>query len=458
MAIQAADGALLSLSAGDLALNLDPAETGDNATVPELGDAGHYADYRDLFGRGLGLRVFPRADGMKAFLVLDKEPEDRAFTFSVDAPDLTLAAELDGSITLRDAADAIVGRIPRPMLLDSSDSEGDGGGVRPAAASLRLDQKEDGATRVSVVVERGALEEAVYPAYVDLGVVDFPTSADAAEHTFVSSAHPNANFSTYQRPESPGFSELWHGRRPDRRDENEAYLRFPGVAELLSGANIESASLAAFPYWQGGDESASTTWLTPLTADWDVRTVTWDTRPTASDAALTFDTTQGSWTAMDVSAYVQSVASGAAPDYGLALHADAAGRGYWKRFVAESPSGAGTLEPRLVVHWSGLRPAPAAQTFTYGSNAVLAWSNQGLAPAATRLQLQLSLDGAVVSRTRVKGDAAEQNTMTISTSDLGPGTYSWSVRAKYGDDTDWSNWSDAGTFTIAAPEPTELVL
>ncbi len=107
----------------------------------ELGEEGRHADYRDLLAQGAGLRVFPRADGFKAFLVLAEKPGSRTFRFNLEAAGLTPVLEEDGSVTLRDEADQIVGRITRPMLLDSSDIEGDGGGVRPSAVTLRLGRR-----------------------------------------------------------------------------------------------------------------------------------------------------------------------------------------------------------------------------------------------------------------------------------------------------------------------------
>jgi len=448
-----ADGDLVELGSGEIAVGLRPTRAGRDAAAPELGDEGRYADYRDLLGPGTGMRLYPRADGLKAFVVLSDEPETRAFTFSLDAPSLTLAAELDGSVTLRDATQSVVGRIPRPMLLDSSDIEGDGGGVRPGAVSLRVDPGVDGANQLTLKIDRASLDEAVYPAYIDLGFVDFPTSAAAAGHTFASSAHPKSNFSTYQRPESPGYAELWHGRRPDRQDDNEAYLRFPGVAELMHGLAIESASLAAFPYWQTDDATASATWLARVTEEWDARALTWNARPATDLETATSETIRGSWSAMEVTTYVQEVVDGTTTDYGLVLHADEAGRGHWKRFVAESAAGAGALEPRLVVNWSTLRPAAAQPTPVPGSTATVGWSHAAVAPVPTRILVQVSTDGfeSVLSHTRMKRDAAAGTSLALATADLAPGTYSWRVRAKYVEGGPWSEWSDAGSFVVIDP-------
>lgn len=446
------DGALFSLGAGELAIGLTPVR-GGAALPPELGDEGRYADYRDVLGDGTGLRIFPRADGFKAFLVLADKRDTNRFTFALDAPGLTFAQELDGSIALRDAEDVVVGRIPRPMLLDSSDIEGGGGGVRAAAVSLRLTDTELGHAELTLAVDRASLAEAVYPAFVDLGVVDFPTSTASAAHTFASSAHPNANFSTYQRPEAPGYAELWHGRRPERRDDNAAYLRFHGLSELLSGVTVESASLAAFPYWQTDEEAASTTWMSRVAEDWDVRTLTWNMRPAPHAEMTTFETTRGAWSAMDVSAYVLSVTAGTTPDYGVVLHADDQGRGYWKRFVVESAMGSGVLEPRLVVNWSGLKPLTSATPGTTAATQTLAWTNAAIAPDAARYHVQISDDGfeSVLSNIRIKGAAVADDAYTVARDDLGLGAYEWRVRAKYGDSTEWSAWSDAASFGFVKP-------
>jgi hypothetical protein len=156
---------------------------------------------------------------------------------------------------------------------------------------------------------------------------------------------------------------------------------------------------------------------------------------------------------MDLTAYAKSIIDATAVDYGLVLHANQQGRGYWKRFVAESTLGAGALEPRLTVAWSGIRPTAAESTFDeLGTSVSLPWSHAGLAPDAARLQLQISTDdfATVASNLKLKGKRAAEQVLVLATDELASGTYTWRIRAKYGDDPTWSDWSDAGTFTIAA--------
>jgi hypothetical protein len=446
---------LITAASGDLAVSLNP-RSANTDTAPELALDARYADFRDLMGAGTGLRVLPRADGFKSFLVLASKPDTVSFDFSLEAAGLTPTIELDGSVVLRDAAGMIVGRFTKPILLDSSDVEGDAGGVRADAVTFGLEPLADGSNRLSLIIDGAALDEAVYPAYVDVGLVDFPSAAFAAGHTFVSSSHPRGNFSAFQRPET-GYAELWHGRRPGRGDDNEAYLRFAGIAEMMRGATIDSASLSAFPYWQGGSAAAAGSWLGRVSGEWDMRTVTWETKPSAVSDSEQYESTQGEWTSFDVASYVRDVASGVAADYGLVLHADAAGRGHWKRFVAESGLDGGALEPRLVVGWSNLRPSVAAAT-PAGSSVVIAWSNSALAPSASRIQIQVSRDGfaTVASTISVESDDALAGSTALPVGDLVRGTYSWRVRGRYGAGMKWSVWSDVGSFEIGAGARTEV--
>lgn len=446
-----AESGFLSLSAGEhrLSLGLFDRPRHRGAAVPELAADGRYADYRDLIGPGIGLRVYPRADGFKAFLVLAHEPDANRFSFAVDAPGLSLAQEVDGTLTLRDPDTNVIALIPHALMLDSSDIHGDGGGVYTAAVSLGVaDGQRPG---ITLTLDRAFLDEAVYPAYVDLTVVNFPTGSMASTYTFASSEHANANFSTYQRPELPGYYELWHGRQPGSGNDNEAYLRFGGLPEMLAGVTVESASLRAFPYWQSDHDGAPSSWVNVVTEPWDSQTLSWNARP-ASDAEIgEFATTQGEWSDIDLTAYVHAIVDEANPDYGLMLHGDGAGADSWKRFVAESGLGIGDLEPRLVVKWSGLRPfATTLSDVVAFSGVTLTWAQPGITPAATRYQVQVSADGfgsIVAESGKVRGAAAEEDAWIVPVDGLASGRYSWRVRAKYGDGTAWSDWSAPQTFT-----------
>ena len=466
------DGGFLSARAGEsvVSVRVPGTNTGDATAAPVLDPDGYFADYRDLLAPGTGLRVFPRADGFKAFVVLDKEPAANRFTFVVDAPDVTTTPESGRTLALLDAGGAVVGRFAAPLMLDSSDIDGNGGGLFTAAASLTTEARDDGRSLVTLSVDRAYLDEAVYPVFADLTLVDFPSALSAGDHTFASSEHPNANFGSYQRPETPGYYELWHGRQPGSSNDNEAYLRFGGLAETFAGVAVESATLRMFPYWQANADAALPSTVSRVGAEWDSSSLTWNTRP-ASDVDLgQLVTSKGAWSDADLTAYVQDVLGGTA-DYGLMLHATGTGSETWKRLVAESGAGADGLGPRLVVAWSGLRPRAvtdsAVATATATSSRTATWSHPALAPAATGYQVEVSNDDfktvTVVSPRSAVGDAAATS-WTIPSDALQAGqTYAWRVRAKYGDDTAWSDWSDPASFTYGGKQeaqfhraPTEL--
>lgn len=441
----------LSLVAADrtLSVRLPAGTAGTPAAAPQVSEDGLYADYRDMLGDSVGMRVFARGDGFKAFLVVPERPGSTRFAFELETAGLAPLAEQDGSISLRDAAGTVVGRITRPLLLDSSDIDGDGGGVYSAGASLSLDTTRR-RPRVTINLDRTRLEEAVYPVYADLTVVDFGASSMGTAHAFVSSGHPDTNFSAYQRPELPAYYELWHGRQPGSRHENVAFLRFGTLAQTLAGADIESARLSAFPYWQFDHRRARETWIETIADDWDARSLSWNARPTQADQVGEFPTVQGDWTDIDLTAYVRDVIAGAAPDHGLAIHAEGSGRDHWKRFVAQSGAGVGALEPRLVVVWSGLAPRASAADRS-ARDMKLEWTNPALAPAPSRFEIQLSTDSfasLVGGSGIVKGEAAAATSWSVPNELLTSGRrYSWRIRVKYTDESAWSDWSAPQAFS-----------
>jgi hypothetical protein len=417
------------------------------AASPIVSIDGRYADYFDLYGTGVGMRVFPRADGFKSFLVMRSNPRLNRFSFALDAHGLTPALEPGGSISLRDEAGAVVGRLPRPLLLDSSDQNGSGGGVFTAATTFSLSQEGD-LPVVTISIERRYLEEAVFPAFVDLSLADFPT-ATGAELTFASSRHPNANFDRYQRPEGAGYAELWHGRQPGSGTDNEIYLRFPDIAATLGTVDVAEAALELFPYWQREEEAAPTV-VRRVTAEWDAAAVTWNARPEAGDQLTSATSDAGVWSDVDVSAYLAELMAGAT-DYGLVLSGDDTGAVTWKRFVAEGQFGEDDLGPRLSVTWSGLRPTGVAPANSTVLVPVFSWSHSALAPAQSRFQVEVSRDGfatiAASSGTMKgrRGTATEWASPARSLTD--GGTYSWRVRVKYAGDKAWSAWSTPQAFT-----------
>jgi hypothetical protein len=406
-----------------------------------IGADGRTVDYFDFYGDRVGLRVLARPDGARSFLVLDEQPERSHFSFQVLGDDLALTQELDGSVTLRNATGDLVGRIPKPLLIDSSDVAGNGGGVFTAATSLSV-ATEDGANFVTINVARRFLDEAVYPAFVDFTVVDFPAAAPGADLAVVSSRHPNSVFVGAERPEEPSYGEAWLGRQPGSRNDNTAYLRFDDPRTAIGAADIQAASLEIYPYW-GSDRGVPVA-VRGATADWTPETLTWLTQPLADTDLGSLTLTAGEWASLDLSE---------TPAYGISLAAAQPRAGSWTRLIARDQSDEIAFGPRLVVTWSGLRPTLVLTPDSSAFAPVLAWSNAPVAGEQDRFEVQVSADGfatTVAASGVAKRAAGLATTWVLPTSGLKQGDYLARVRTRSTEDN-WSEWSEPYAFRYGLP-------
>jgi hypothetical protein len=384
---------------------------------------------------------------------MPKEPSQLKYSYLLNAPGLTATMDVDGSVVLTDASGAVRGRMPRPLLLDSSDQEGNGDGLLNGAATLSV-TTQNGSPVVTVAIDKSHLDEAVFPAYVDLSLTEFPQLTPGADISFVSSTHPNASLQDFQRPESPGFDELWLGHQPDSRNDNDVYLRFAGLAPTLGTVDVASASLEILPYAKRASDGAMT--AHEVTEDWTADLLTWTNKPSVSATDLgRLTTAAGKWSTLDVSSYVTKVLSQGSPDYGLTLSADQTTGGAWERLAASDAGEQFEFGPRLVVTWSGLRPTPLPQPDdalggASGASPTLTWTKPDLAPDQTRFEVEVSHDGfatADVQSETIKGKNWLSEHWTLPDASLhANGTYAWRVRAQYGTDKRWSDWSTAQTF------------
>ncbi len=374
----------VTATAGAYSISLGlPSGQGSKAT-PQIVDDGRAVDFFNFQSHNVGLRVIAQTDGFKTFLVLGKAPDRARFSFVLDAPGLVPVGADDGSIILTDASGMSVARIPSPLLLDSSDVDGAGGGVFTAATTLSVDNSGP-APVITVAVSSAFLDEAVMPAYVDLSLTEFPTASPGAEITFASSSHPNASLHGLQRPESPGFNELWLGHQPGSHNDNAVYVQFPDLAKELGTVDVASAQLELLPYFQRANDGVTV--VRRVTGDWSADALTWAAQPT-SDAthALPATSEAGSWSSLDVSSYVTDILSHGQSDYGLVLSGDTSSAGTWKRLAGSDAGVSAEYGPRLVVTWSGLRPvgqatAPASDS----TSTTLTWQNPLLGAAQSKI-------------------------------------------------------------------------
>lgn len=459
-AADSVDG-LVSAAAGEQLVTLGL--IGSSAVAPTIAADGAAVDYFDLIADGVGLRLLARPDGFKSFVVFAQQPDTNRISFVLDAPGLVGAIdELSGDVLLADEAGTVVARLPRPLLLDSSDDDGLGGGLFSAAGAYELTTDRDGRTVLTVTIRERFLEEAVYPAYLDLSLTEFPATAAAADVTFVSSRHADSSLAGYQRPDSAGLSELWLGHQPRSRNDNEVYIRFNELAATLGTVDVATASLELLPYWQRADDVAAL--VRRVAGEWSAHALTWNTRPVTDVDLGELAGTAGQWTALDLSGYVTDILSRGATDFGLMLYGAEDATGTWKRLVAGAGAGSPELGPRLVVTWSGLRPSPAvapavapdiehvpeAELTDPNALAPFAWTLPEIAPEQTRYEVQVSADGfATVSSGSgvIKGRLGKAMEWALPADALSTsGDYAWRVRVRFGDQG-WSEWSVAQPFS-----------
>lgn len=451
----------VSAWAADTSVSLSLAQNNaisPSSSVPQIVSSGRVVDFFDFQPQAVGLRVLAQTDGFKSFLVMGKEPTRLKFSFDLNAPGLTPTLEADGSITLTDANGAIRGRMPRPLLLDSSDRDGSGGGLLAGGANLTVSSpaaasSADSLPVITLSVDRAHLDEAVFPAYVDLSLTEFPEQSPGADVGFASSAHPNTALHGYQRPESAGFDELWLGHQPSSHNDNDVYLRFGGLVPAVGTVDVASASLELLPYAQRSNDGVTV--AHEITSAWTADTLTWADKPSASTTELApLKTTAGTWSTIDVSTYVTDVLSRGLPDYGLMLAGTEGASGSWKRLAASDDGEQAQFGPRLVVTWSGLRPtateAPGTATAATGTAPTLTWTNPELASEQTRFQVEVSHDGfATTDATSgtVKGANGSLDQWTVPPGSLTvANTYEWRVRAQFGTQKTWSEWSTPHSF------------
>jgi hypothetical protein len=407
------------------------------AVSPRLGGDGHYADYAGLFGGRAGLRLFPRGDGLKLFLVLPDQPSTDSFELRLDAGDLAARAD-DRRIQLSDADGSLVASIGRPIAISSSDGHGRGGGISTDAVALRLATEGD-QPRIVLELDQSYLSRASYPIYVDLTIRAAATAETGSG--FVLSSRPESAFDAFQRPEWPAYPELWHGRLPGREAYSEAYLRFADLVRELGEVQIDGAWLRLFPYWQQGSQ-APTLVGTPL-EEWQAETLSWLNRPPAQELGI-LSSDAGQWSELDLTEHLRAVLAGL-PDRGYVLHANDIGGRAWKRLAGPGSGGPGALEPRLVVHWSGLRPTADGVDVTDGWDGTVSWSHPAVAPAPWRFEVELVGDefGSTIRSGVIKGEPGRSSSWRVPLHELATlERYTWRVRVRYGRDLPWSDWSE----------------
>ncbi len=435
----------------------DGTAAGRAGTPPVISADSVRADYTDFLPGGVGLRVFPHSDGFKSFLVIPSKPSSNTFSLRILASGLKLAndPEVDDGLAFSDAQGNIVGRIPRPYLVDSTYVDGLGSGVYAEAVTQTVSALDGSSYLLALTVDPKYLDAATYPVYLDPTVTDFPTGSTTAQDTFAAERYPGSNFNTYQDP--GGYYEMWLGHEPGYTTYDEDFIRFKDLDTVLGSVHIDSAVLKIYPWWQYYHTAQwETTWVERVSEDWGAGTLKWNNKP-ATDLALgSFETKETTWSADHgaawenggIQGYVQDIVNGTVANNGIKLQAASIGNAGWKRIVSlNDPS---NKTPYLEVTWTAFA-APSVGYPSGGGETSSRTLNWVLPDAATQslYDAQISTSSSCATALADSGSVTAPDTfwMVPTGTTLTDGTtYYWRVKVKYGINTSFSGWSACTSF------------
>ncbi|MFN8518149.1 MAG: DNRLRE domain-containing protein [Chloroflexota bacterium] len=429
--------------------------------APARDPSGRAADYHDVLPGGADLRVFPHADGAKTFIVLDAPPTSNRWEFPVEAPGLTLVED-DGAVRLVDDEGRSQGRVPDPFAVDSTFVEGLGSGRFSGDVAISVGQA-GGRQTLIITVDPGFLGDATYPVYIDPTTI-VPDDDGGAYDTFAAEGYPNDEFYAYQRPDAPGYYELWLGKSPDHpNDQNYPHIKFSGYLGTLGTVHVIKAELQVRPYHQY--KSPTGTRIRRITDPWTSSTLNWNNRPSTTDMAtgdsVKISTSEDKTASFIVTKAVQAFVDGTLTDNGFRLDNQSNGYTHWKRLIAADQGG--SLSPKLRIVWYAPSATPSAPTGGASTaSRTLAWTYSdgysGVTNPQSHYQVQVS------SNSGFSSIIADSTTLNGATDLVGPATswtipgsvtltasttYYWRVRAK--DGSIWSPWSGGASFVFTVP-------
>ena len=405
---------------------------------------------------GIDLIASASSTGVNSFFVLAVAPKDPTITFLVDAPGLTLVADKrSGSIGLVDGTGTRIGSFLKPYAVDSTPDEFTGGGRITSEVAYTL-STIGGLPALTVSVDPAWLASAVYPVYVDPTIYNNGSTTYGDAH--VNQGNPSLNYANYQRPDSPGYYEMWLGESPsDSTYYNEAYIKFD--LSTIAGTTIDSANLEVRPYHQYYNAPTSTTtWLRRVTATWAENTIKWSNKPAVATGSVdTAACVEGQQCAFAITALVRGWLDGTYTNHGIRLDENGNGPTYWKRLIASEQQT--TTRPRLIVtnHIPVATPTtPAgwrnsrALTWSYSDAASHAQANYEFDVDNNSDFSSLVYDGP--STAGAATSAAIPGTVALTSGT----TYYWRVRVR--DGTSWSAWASSSfQWDATAPSATIAV-
>ncbi len=118
-----------------------------------------------------------------------------------------------------DKAGTLRGFIAAPYAVDSTPDAFTGGGRTTTALHYELGTSGGRPTVTVVIHDTAWLAKAVYPVYVDPSTtIVLPGAGSTYGDSFVNEGNTGMNYGSYQRPDSPGFYEVWLRPSPQPGD------------------------------------------------------------------------------------------------------------------------------------------------------------------------------------------------------------------------------------------------
>ncbi|MFF2658253.1 LamG-like jellyroll fold domain-containing protein [Kitasatospora sp. NPDC058032] len=290
----------------------------------------------------------------KETLVLKDPAAPAEWIFPLRLKGVTASLDANGAVVFTDAAGTARGRMPAGWMQDSAFAPNTEEGTVSGGVGYELVPLDGGGQALKVKLDEAWLHapERVYPIKVDPSL----SSIKAVDGTYIESPY-NLDFS--------GDTVLKVGTYDGGAHQAESYIKFNGLEDALSNANVLGVRLSLFNGWSSSCRSR-TVGIHQITSNW------WEGTPRSfpgpsSGPALAAPAFAHGWRPNANSDWVcgqawESIDLGAGgrnlvnewthhwtPNYGLAIKADMWDSYAWKQFGSDDHNGG---QPVLDVTWS----------------------------------------------------------------------------------------------------------
>ncbi|MBD0671754.1 hypothetical protein BU198_13860 [Streptomyces sp. CBMA156] len=299
--------------------------------------------------------ILAGSSSFKETLVLKDATAPTEWVFPLRLQGVTASLDADGSVHFTDNAGTLHARMPAGWMQDSAFAPNTEEGVISSGVGYELVQLPTGGQALKVKLDEAWLHapERVYPIMVDPTVV---TPVRANESTYVESTH-NQDFS--------GEPVLKVGTYDAGKHQAASFIRFRGIEDSLSNANVLGVSLVLYNGWSASC-TPRTVSIHQITSDWSAGSVRTMPGPSTGPALAAPAFAHG-WRPSGSSAWAcpedwEKINLGAdgrnlvnswthhwTPNYGLAVKADVWDSLSWKQFGSVNMSGG---QPSLDVTWN----------------------------------------------------------------------------------------------------------